>query len=305
MSVLYRNRSFFALNHRLTQALNSDTEYRWLVADNELGKNTISGQRPLTIIDGVERPKTRDRGSLHHARALQKCLARVDTRFVLAMDPDFFVLQRHWLGRIVSHAIEHDIAFFGSCWHPRWYYQYRYFPSAHFMLIDLAKVRVESIDFLPLIENDSFWHLVNNDSSSIPSWLRTTLKIGRLRDTGWQVYRKYFDHPSLRHQILIPSFRPPDTARVRLEKNLSFLLPDRLCFVPPRPGAFTKQSFLEQVCPQGWTRGWEEFFWNESPFAFHLRSVGRRESSEAANAAANSDSDIDLVQELLNKLDLL
>ena len=296
ISVLYRNRPFFELNHRLTQALNADTAYRWLVADNELGKNTVSGSRSLKIIDGVERPKTRDKGSLHHARALQKCLDRVDTRFVLLMDPDFFVLQQHWLDRVVSHATEHNFAFFGSCWHPRWYYQYRYFPSVHFMLIDLAKVEAKSINLLPLIENDKFWHFVNNESSSIPGWLLTTLKIGRIRDTGWQVYRAYFDHPSFRHQHLTPSFRPPDTARVRLERSLSSLLPDRLCFVPQRPGAFTEKSFLEEICPQAWERGWEEFFWGEAPFAFHLRSVGRVERSE---------SDMSLLREALNKLGLL
>ncbi len=281
ISVLYRNRPLFELNHSLTQALNLGSEYRWLVADNELGGNTVSGQRDITIFDGVERTNTRDKGSLHHARALQKCLERVDTRFVLSMDPDFFVLQQHWLERIVSHAIKHDIAFFGSGWHPRWYYQYRDFPSAHFMLIDLEKVPTESINFLPLIEHDLFWHLVNSDASPIPDWLRSTLKIGRIRDTGWQIYRKYFDHPSFRHEMLTPSFRPPDTVRVRLEGRLSSLLPDRLHLVSRRPGAFTEKSFLEELCPTAWEHGWEEFFWGEEPFAFHLRSVGRAASSES------------------------
>lgn len=296
VSVLYRNRAFLDLNHRLTQALNIGSTYRWLVADNELrGDDTIGGQCDLTILGGVERTTTRDNGSLHHARALQKCLDRVDTRFVLSMDPDFFVLQPHWLERVARHAIEHDIAFFGAGWHPRWYYQYRYFPSVPFMLIDLEKVPAASINFLPLIENHWLWHLVNSDLSPMPGWLRPTLKIGRIRDTGWQVYRKYFAHPSVRHETLIPSFRPPATARARLERWFSSVVPDRLRLIPGRPGAFTEQSFLEEVCPPAWRRDWEEFFWGEEPFAVHLRSVGR---------AASPHSELSLVRDLLEDFGL-
>jgi hypothetical protein len=299
ISVLYRNRAFFELNHKLTQALNTGTEYRWLVADNELSGETLSGERGLTIVDGVERTETRDKGSLHHAKALQKCLERVDTRFVLAMDPDFFVLQRHWLERIVAHATKHDLAFFGSGWHPRWSYQYRYFPCTHFMLIDLEKVAAAEIDFLPSIDGDMFWHLVNSDLIPIPGWLRPTLKIGRIRDTGWQVYRKYAEHPSIRHETLIPSFRPPATARVRLERRLGAALPDRLRLIPGRTGAFTEKSFLEEVCPRAAPRGWEEFFWGEEPFAVHLRSVGR-----AAHSQPELNAELSLLKDLLEDFGL-
>jgi hypothetical protein len=286
LSVLYRNRPIFELNHCLTQALNIGTAYRWLVADNELGGNSESGRDGITIVDGVERTSTRDKGSLHHARALQKCLARVDTRFVLSMDPDFFVVQQHWLERIVAHATKHDIAFFGAGWHPRWSYQYRDFPAVHFMLIDLEKVPADSINFLPLIDQDLVWHLMNSNASPIPGWLRETLKIGRIRDTGWQIFRKYFDNPSFRHEVLTPSFRPPDTVRVRLERRLGSRLPDRLRLIPRHPGAFTDESFLEEICPIAWKRGWEEFFWHGKPFAFHLRTVGRAASSESEASLA-------------------
>jgi hypothetical protein len=211
------------------------------------------------------------------------------------MDPDFFVLQQRWLDRVVAHAMKHDIAFFGSGWHPRWTYQYRYFPCVHFMLIDLEKVPAGEINFLPLIDGDMVWHLVNSDLSPIPGWLRPTLKIGRLRDTGWQVYRKYLDDPSVRHETLVPSFRPPATARVRLERRLGSALPDRLRLVPGRAGAFTKKSFLEEICPPAWRRGWEEFFWGEEPFAVHLRSVGR---------AARSQSELSLLRDLLEDFGL-
>jgi hypothetical protein len=290
LSVLYRNRPFFDLNYKLTRALNTGTEYRWLVADNESGGEDVGGEAGITLIGGVERTATRDSGSLHHARALQECLARVDTRFALAMDPDFFVLQRNWLERIVAHVTKNDIAFFGAGWHPRWTYQYRYFPCVHFMLIDLDKAPAGEIDFLPSIDGDMAWHLVNSDRVPIPGWLRPTLKIGRIRDTGWQVYRKYRDHPSIRHETLTPSFRPPATARVRLETRLGALLPDRLRLVPGRAEAFTEKSFLEEIRPAAWALGWEEFFWRDEPFAVHLRSVGR---------AANSQPELSVLRDLL------
>jgi len=274
-SVLYRNGGLLKLNQRLTQALNTGTAYRWIVADNELKDKTVNSEFPLTI-EGVAKTETSDMGSLHHAKALQKCLERVDSRFVLTMDPDFFVVQQDWLRRVVAYVTKHDISFFGSCWHPRWYYQYRYFPTIHFMLIDLAKVPAGSINFLPLIEGDRFWHFVNNDASRVPEWIRRTLKMGRIRDTGWQIYCRYSGNPSFRAETLVPSFRPRKSRRASLEKKLAFLLPERFRYVPRRAGAFTTDSFLEKAYPRARRRGWEEFYWGGEPFAFHLRSVGRR-----------------------------
>jgi len=274
-SVLYRNGGLLALNQRLTRSLNTGTEYRWIVADNELQDKTVNSEFPLTI-EGVAKTEASDMGSLHHARALQKCLERVDSRFVLTMDPDFFVVQQDWLSRVAAYVTKHDLSFFGSCWHPRWYYQYRYFPTIHFMLIDLEKVPVGSIEFLPAIEGDRFWHVVNNDASRLPGWIRRTLKMGRIRDTGWQIYRRYSGDPEFRAETLVPSFRPGKSPRIWLEKQLAFLLPERLRLVPRRAGAFTADSFLEEAYPRAKRRGWEEFYWGGQPFAFHLRSVGRR-----------------------------
>ena len=108
------------------------------------------------------------------------------------------------------------------------------------------------------------------------------------------MYRKYSDHPSIRHETLIPSFRPPATARVRLERRLGAVLPDRLRLVPGRASAFTEKSFLEEVCPQAARRGWEEFFWGEELFAVHLRSVGR-----AASSQSELNSELSLLRDLL------
>ena len=278
VSVLYRNAQLFELNHQLTQQLN-EAPHQWLVADNELGPNLGLTGENISVIEGAEPVKTRDAGSLHHAEAIEKCLDLVDTRFVLLIDPDFFVFRPDWIAQLLAHVRQNDLHFFGSVWHPRWYYQYRYFPTVHFMLIDLEKVPRRTLNFRPLIDQDWFWHQINNPRRFLPDWLRLSLKVERIRDTGWQVYKRHANRKDIRYETLLPSYRPPKDLRTKFE-SLG-LLPDRFCLVPQRKGAFTTESFLEGISPQAWQHGWEEFYWQGAPFAFHLRCVGRKSDGES------------------------
>jgi hypothetical protein len=37
----------------------------------------------------------------------------------------------------------------------------------------------------------------------------------------------------------------------------------------------SERSLFAEQFPDAWHRGWEEFFWRDAPFGFHLRRVGR------------------------------
>lgn len=221
------------------------------------------------------RPRARDMGSLHHATALEKALQEVRTRFVLLMDPDFFVLRQDWIETLLSYVSEQNIGILGSVWHPRWFYQYRDFPSVHFMLVDLHQIPLTEIDLKPLISEDRWWQIINRKRTPWPAVLRDTLKAQRCRDTGWRLYRRYYRDPTVRLEMLLPHYIPPENARYRWEKTLAPVLPASWRKYPSDAQSFTEESFLRQPWAEAYRQGWEEFFWEGSPFAVHLRSVGR------------------------------
>lgn len=59
------------------------------------------------------------------------------------------------------------------------------------------------------------------------------------------------------------------------------MVPDRLSRIPTRKGSYTEKSFLRDLSPAGYSRRWEEFFWQGRPFGFHLRNLGRWKPTRA------------------------
>ncbi|MGH9695848.1 MAG: hypothetical protein ACRD5Z_16975, partial [Bryobacteraceae bacterium] len=263
-------------NVELTMHLNPGLKSRWIAVDNTLaGPGACNSAVPgVEILPGVPRPRARDKGSLHHAMALEKALHEVRTRFVLFMDPDFFVIRANWVEIVLSHVAEQGLGIFGSVWHPRWFYQYRNFPSVHFMLVDLHQIPLTQVDLKPLISDDRWWQIINRDRTPWPRILRDTLKAQRCRDTGWQIYRRYRDDPAISVETLLPHYVPPEDARYKWERRLAPLLRESWRKYPDS-GTFTEESFVKAQCPQAYAQAWEEFFWREAPFAIHLRRVGR------------------------------
>ncbi len=150
---VYHNRlsgRLLRLNGEITRRLNPDAEVRWLVGDNTPPgfpvQDKITGGG-FTVIPNPHDYK--GRGSHQHAGAINLCLSRVSTRFVMSLDSDFYILQPEWIERILSHMQENNLAFFGVTYHPEEYVKYRYFPSVVCVIIDLSRVRREDIDFTP------------------------------------------------------------------------------------------------------------------------------------------------------------
>jgi hypothetical protein len=276
VSVAYPDARLLQTNLELTRHLNPRHQSRWIVVDNtpEAGLG-LSGSDGVEILPGVARLRGRDMGSLHHASALQKAFDEVRTRFVLFLDPDFYVVRRDWIAGVLSHVSEHEVAIFGSVWHPRWFWQYRRFPSVHFMLVDLERVPRETIDLAPAIAGDRWWRFINRHKTPLPDVLRDTLKATRIRDTGWRLHRRYRDDPSVRVETLVLHWSPPEDGRLRWERRLSGVLPDSWRKYPADLAGFTEASFLGARWPDAYKLGWEEHFWQGEPFAVHLRKVGR------------------------------
>lgn len=275
ISVAFDNAPFLARNAAFVEHFNHGALPRWLVVDNS-AETASRPQVPewMEVVPGVAAADGRDRGSLHHALGLEEGLKRVRTRHVLLMDADFYVIRDRWLAALSEHVRARGLALFGSAWHPSWSYQYRYFPSVHFMWIDGQRVPFESVDLKPRIAGDRWWRIINDDRLPVP--FRETLKATRIRDTGWALYRRFADDRGVARECLVPHYVPDRGRRYRLESNLCALLPESLCLYPKDESFYTAETFLKETLPQGHDAGWEEFFWRGQPFGFHLRRVGRR-----------------------------
>ena len=73
----------------------------------------------------------------------------VTTRFLLILDPDFFIVRRDWIADCLAHMQAHELSFFGAAHHPRRPTKFRYFPSVMCTFVDLSRVDRHDLDFNP------------------------------------------------------------------------------------------------------------------------------------------------------------
>ncbi len=275
ISVKFGSSLWLLQNLELIRRLNPDSQYDFFVVNNDSDPN-FKPSPEIKVLPAAPRVLKADKGSYHHAAALNSALPLVKTRFLLILDPDFYVIVPNWIEAVIDNMTAQGLACFGSTWHPRWTYQYRYFPSVHFMLFDLEKIPLETLDFTPDI-GVGWWDRTLSQSQ-IPASLKTILQIGTFRDTGSRVQRRYRETKTECLQVHFDA----QTARSGFDglQKLSLGLPDRLSMIPKRKNHFTSQSFLRGSSPYAYQQQWEEFFWQGKPFAFHLRLVGRDSALE-------------------------
>lgn len=276
ISVLFGNEGLLACNGQLSDAMNCGQQFRWIAVENQgTDPARLADLARFTLCPGkaaIPESESLDRGSLHHAQGLMAGCKGVRTRFLLTIDPDFYVVRRNWMEDVLATMHTHNLTLFGSCWHPRWWYQYRGFPTVHFMLIDLQRLPLDELDFTPGMREHGFYRTVTR-ATWLPAVLSRLLRAGRLRDTGYRIRKKVLADGGHRYETLVPHYIPEwsHSHPGRLLRRLSSLLPDSL----RNKRSYTEESFLRQVAPQGYAAGWEEFFWQGRPFAIHLRNVGR------------------------------
>ncbi|MEW6572039.1 MAG: hypothetical protein AB1374_00145 [Bacillota bacterium] len=319
-TVSFNSGSLLELNYRLTKYLNPHmTGLNWVVVENT--PRDGSYRVPLkddrfTVIEGVEAPKMEKyRGSYHHAAGLNKAIGHVNTRFVLILDPDFFIVKKDWIKEVLDYMSANGLAFFGAPWHPRWYMKYRYFPCVHCMFIDLEKVNLKEIDFSPdLLNNPAPYrsklmreHEIRvKQGNKIRAWLyllkhlRQVLAedlqqrqlIGSSRDTGYHIYEEHSNKKNIRYDMVMPvyqprvdSFVPPHVTKLQSSRFLEFFMPDRLKYIPRKKNYFTKTGFKESGLVSLACYDWEEFMWNRKPFGFHIRGFLQQKRGSQVDVA--------------------
>lgn len=321
-------------NIALIRRMNPQANYGLYVVDNgavvsaeagisaEIGAPVLLGSTVSETILPV------CRGSYQHAAALNQFLHHMPapTPYVLVLDPDFYVIRHDWIAEILKHMREHKISIFGSVWHPRWFRKYRYFPSVHFMCIDTAKIPPSALDFTPdsmrtadvkFKKDKTKAHDTGKTKGSkrtarlkkkwrqlvgILKAIGARALIGGASDTGHLLYKKYYRDPNLHTALLQPVLERqflPDAWFDRLNSKLDKILPDRFCYLPKRKGYFTFDGFKAHGLPHLAGLQWEEFMWQERPFAFHLRRQNKknRDKSDDQELLKQAFADIEKAQQ--------
>jgi hypothetical protein len=278
LSVKYGDPTHLRRNAALCRRLNPSTPYTWIAVNNDFDAAFAAAPtQDFVVVPGAPRvSRGGDRGSAHHAAGIMLGLRAVQTRYVLVLDHDFYAVRPAWMDQVLRYAGSKGLAFWGSVWHPRWSYQPRDFPSPHCLLIDLEQVRLEDLDFAPDMGSDRLDAFVSNPRTPIPQPLRTLLQVARFRDTGWRV-RERFRTSGLRFERLQVHWNRDAAleAAPALHRALADVLPTAFNPYPKGSDELTEASFLRAASSFGSAWGWEEFFWQGTPFALHLRGVGR------------------------------
>lgn len=278
-TVSYKHKRHLLLNHATLLRLNpkSTSSIPWLVVENFSGESTDKlkdGEGKFVLLPGSN--DTSLGASHHHAVALNSLIQHVQSRYLLVLDPDFYLLLPHWIESVLTHMREKKLAFFGVPWHPKYVENYRYFPAVHCMFIDLEQVPATTLDFRPILEADEYYE----QQGILSRWAKKLFKY-RWRqpwDTGARIYNR-FSRTRLKYECPLPVFRLPDDwlgeiAPLQKIKSrvLEHFLPDRMCYLPKLRTSYTEIDFARRgynipVLP----RLWEQFVWHDHPFGLHVR----------------------------------
>lgn len=296
------------LNHRFTARINPGEEIPWLASDgrepdvrDEVSSNRfmiVPGFSSVNVPEAVRARKDHAQflHSYLHGESLNDLLRRVKTRFALLLDNDFFIVRPRWIRDALAHMAARDLSFFGAPFHPRRFDKYRYFPCQQCLFIDCSRVDCRTLDFKGRHSEEG-----TLAEKLIRKLVHTFLhpkryRIGRSRDTSYEVYARYAKDARYRSEAAQPVFDPahdtaddsrfaiPTFAARGLNRFVERFLPDRFCFIPKRRGYAVQTGFREAGFPD--VRGlgygsavgflWEEYVWHGAPFAFHLQSVAKK-----------------------------
>lgn len=161
-TVSYRSASLLNLNLSLTHTLNPTASFSWLIVDNnnDFRAGTPTDAREVRLLSGdpcINQGKLR--GSYHHAQGLNKALPYVSTRYLMLIDPDFFIFRRNWINEVLEHMFVNQLNVWGAPYYPDLTWKRRYFPTVSCMIIDLERTKKEDLDFTP--ELDEYLILYN------------------------------------------------------------------------------------------------------------------------------------------------
>jgi hypothetical protein len=277
-SVAYRAKACLALNDRLMRQLNSGARpSEWLLFDNNTDPaERIDAADPRFTIVRSERRS----GELgyEHALGIGELMTRVRTRFLLILDPDCFIAYPDWIRTIPAYMVERGLGFFGPPINPRRHNSYRYFPYMVCMFVDLARVSRRDLCFIPDV-----WEPAANVGYRIRKAAADLPKVGFLfrwllteqwRTNGWRLKAQFGDGRRVAFECAQPVWDiESELTRDRIKRLVHVLTPAAVSPIPKKPNYCSPRGFRAMGAPDVAALGWEEFVWNDRPFAFHIGST--------------------------------
>lgn len=280
-SVSYNSADWLRLNAHFVRSINKQIDYRWIVVENsdiDSPKRLEATNNGFDILAGAKRNRQDSAApSYHHGEGLNLGVSAVTTRFLLILDPDFYIILEDWIEKILAYMQQRDISILGAPWHPKKYRKWSYFPCAHCIFFDLSKIDKSSLDFRPDYDRyPSFSMHYSKMQKSLykifdPLKLHEKRFIGNEADTGFRIYKRYSDDPKIKNECFVPVYLP-----TTLRKLQDRVHRGQRSLIPKQPHYYSTSSFSNYHLPDLKKLGCEEFLWREEPLGFHVRSFPKR-----------------------------
>lgn len=308
-NVIPLDKRHIELNLELTDKLNSKNDWQWIVTvDNnetegrDVKEITELGDERCSLVDVYDETiaqASKWGANYHHGAALNKILDRIKTRYVLFIDPDFYIVRNEWISEILEHMKKEDLAFFGVPWHPKWYMKFRNFPCIHCLFIDLEKIPLDTLNLLPDVPGQISPKVSRFDGTkkkireNLPGFVLSFLEFTRWSvrnrklickewDTGSRIFLRYGNDEQFRYECPTPVFNPPEDFIGPKGNFYSFntfiekFLPEKLSYIPKDTQTYTLSGFKDAGYSHLTPMAWEEFMWKDAPFGFHVRRYPKR-----------------------------
>lgn len=300
-TVSFGHKSLIEENIRIVDKLNQKVRVKWIIVENTpAGKGerfSVGVNKNISVIEGQHNSFSGiASASKHHASGLHLALGQVATRFVLILDPDFYIVRKDWIQEALAYMKDRGLAFWGAPYNPKRYRKYRYFPCIHCMLIDLKKVPKADINFDPQYDEvklmsgreksvlraqkkNSFLELWEKLKRPARLLLKRGAIIGSSRDTGYRLFEYSTLHRGLNAETVEPVFKytnsdiNPRILASWPNRFIEWFLSESLCYLPKNNGYFVVNGFRESHYPDVFQDGYDEFIWKGSPFGFHLQGA--------------------------------
>ena len=172
LTVISYDRHYFNLNYEITKKLN-DYSHNWIVVENYSKdkhgafdpdkKITKIEEDNIKYVEGIDQDSLNVRvikkknlsyslnpqRSIFHSKGLSLGLKNSNSKYLLIIDPDFFVIRKNWIKNIIEYMEEKNIDLFSSPYHPVKDWTKPFTPCVYFMILNTEKINKNKLNFNP------------------------------------------------------------------------------------------------------------------------------------------------------------
>ena len=302
LTVISYDRHDFNLNYGITRKLN-DYSHNWIVVENYSKdkhgafdpdkKITKIEEDNIKYVEGIDQDSLNVRvikkknlsyslnpqRSIFHSKGLSLGLKNSNSKYLLIIDPDFFVIRKNWIKNIIEYMEEKNIDLFSSPYHPVKDWTKPFTPCVYFMILNTEKINKNKLNFNPPEINEILNKkkiLKKNLFENNPMFYWVLLIGFLFRDKNRYQIRKLGDvgHNLLNFKEINLYLTQPAISKIKdLKLNrliLDRFLPDEYKLIQKNSN-FSFKTFKDFSYYDFRKLGCQEYFWQNMPFAFHLR----------------------------------